>query len=236
MPVPARATDCGEDAASSEIDSDAVREPVPVGSNVTSMVQESPAGSVAAGPAGQLFFWEKSDVFVPVKDMDEIVSGPEPVFCKATLCGLELNPTSCALKARLEGVRLMLIAVPMPESGMDCGEPLALSAIVTAAVLGPAADGWNFTEIVHFAPAASVAAGETGHAFVPKKSPGFAPVTEMFAIASDAFPSFVTKIVWADVTEPTFSLLKSSDRGDSATAGATATSVPESGMETDSLA
>lgn len=131
---------------------------------------------------------------MPVKDTDDIVSGPEPVFCKVTLCGLEIDPTSSALNAKLEGVRLALIAVPMPASGMDCGEPLALSAREMAALLCPDADGWNFTEIVQFAPAASVT-GERGQEFVPAKSPAFAPVIDTLAIASGALPSFVTETV-----------------------------------------
>lgn len=85
VPMPLRATTCSDGVELSETESEAEREPVPVGENVTAIEQALPALSVAAGPMGQLFVCAKSRGFAPVIAMLEMVSGPVPVFCKVTV-------------------------------------------------------------------------------------------------------------------------------------------------------
>lgn len=79
----------------------------------------------------------------------------------------------------------------VPVKATLCGEPLALSVIVSAPVLVPATVGVKVTEIVQFAPAANA----EGQALVSAKS----PVAAMEILASAAVPEFVSVTVCTEL-------------------------------------
>ena len=83
------------------------------------------------------------------------VSAPLPVFVRVTGCAALVVPTGRLPKARLVGERLTTAAVlvPVPERLTVWGLPLALSAMLSAAVRAPLADGVKVTLIVQLAPA-----------------------------------------------------------------------------------
>jgi hypothetical protein len=81
-PVPVRVTACGDPEESSETESEAEREPVVVGVNVTVTEQAEEAFSVPE----QVFVWEKSPVFEPVKPMELMVSVALPVLVSVAVC------------------------------------------------------------------------------------------------------------------------------------------------------
>jgi len=68
-----------------------------------------------------------------------IVNTVLPVLVIVTYCDALATPTSVAPNLRLVGVRVTgpVAAEPVPLSAMLCGEPLALSVIVTVAVCAP---------------------------------------------------------------------------------------------------
>ena len=102
----------------------------------------------------------------------------------------------CDAKARLvgESVTEGVEAVPVPVSADVCGEPLALSAIVSVPVRVPVAVGVKVTEIVHFAPAATLAPQVLDSA----KSPDAA----MEAMLNAAWPELVKVTVCAGLVVP----------------------------------
>jgi hypothetical protein len=65
-------------------------------------------------------------------------------------------PTSVEAKVRVAGVRVTAGAVPVPESETVCGDPLALSAMLTLAVSDPVAVGEKVTVMAQNPPAATL--------------------------------------------------------------------------------
>jgi hypothetical protein len=87
---------------------EAVRDPIPLGVNVTLMVQFPPAATLDP----QVLVWLKSDRFVPVKLKPLMFSAAVPVLLRVTTwAGLEV-PTSWVLKVRLLGARETAAAPP----------------------------------------------------------------------------------------------------------------------------
>jgi len=80
-PVPVKLTVWGLLPALSEMKSDALRDPAPVGVNVTLMLQLAPAVTLLA----QLFVWAKSVKLVPPRDSLEMLSKALPVLVSVTL-------------------------------------------------------------------------------------------------------------------------------------------------------
>jgi hypothetical protein len=70
---------------------------------------------------------------------------------------------------------------------MVCGEPLALSVIVIAAVRAPAAAGVKWPWIVQFAPIARL----DPQLFANTNEEAFVPVTAILLMASTELPVFV---------------------------------------------
>ena len=66
-----------------------------------------------------------------------------------------------------------LAVVPVPVKVTDCGEPLALSAMLRVALFDPAETGLKVTESAQLAPAASV----VPQVFDNRKSSASTPVT-----------------------------------------------------------
>lgn len=95
-------------------------------------------------------------------------------------------------------------ANPVPVSVMACGEPAALSVIVTLAERLPTASGLKVTEIVQFAPAATLGP----QVWVWAKSPELAPVTKMLVIDKGAVPVLVSVTTCAALVTPTSKLPK----------------------------
>jgi hypothetical protein len=91
-----------------------------------------------------------------------------------------------------------LLSVPVKPT--VCGEPLALSVMVTAAVWLPAAAGLNTTVMLQFPPAATLVPHALPSAV---KSPLLPPVTAMLAMARAALPLFVSVIFWLALAPPT---------------------------------
>lgn len=132
--------------------------------------------------------------------------------------------------ARLAGVSVMLGSVPLPESEMLCGLPLALSLMEMVAERAPAAAGTNVALMAHWPPAAKVL-GERGQVVVSEKSPGLAPTRPMLKMVSGPVPEFVSVTVCKTELVPTFWLPKVRLVEESETIGTTAVRVVEPQME-----
>ena len=109
-----------------------------------------------------------------------------------SVCGALVSPTCCASNVTRvgDGSRIPTgTGVPFPDSGTECGLPLALLVIVSVPARAPVAMGVKVTSIVHVAPRPRVA----GHAEVKPKSPEM-PIAR---IASEPGPRLVTVSVCA---------------------------------------
>ena len=89
-------------------------------------------------------------------------------------------------------------ATPVPVSVIACGEPAALSVMVTEAARLPTASGSKVTEILQNAPAATL----EPQVLVWPKSPELVPVTAML-IDKDAVPVLVSLTTCAGLATPT---------------------------------
>jgi len=84
-----------------------------------------------------------------------------PLLVSVTLCAALELPTSCDANVRLVGAKVTAgagAATAVPDKGMVCGLPLALSAMDTEAVRAPLAVGLKVTLMAQVALVASVAA------------------------------------------------------------------------------
>ena len=88
--------------ALSEMKTDALREPVAVGANVTPIEQLAPAATLLP----QVLVSEKSPEFVPARPMPVMFRVAVPVLVSVTLCAALVVPTICEPKVRLVGERL----------------------------------------------------------------------------------------------------------------------------------
>ena len=123
---------------------------------------------------------------VPVTAMLLIVNVVVPELVMVTDCEALEAPTVVEPNAMLVADRVTG-TTPVPLKAMVCGDPVALSVIVTAAVIAPAAVGWKCPWMVQFAPTARL---------VPQvlaKTNWFAlvPVIAMLLIVNNALPELV---------------------------------------------
>ena len=116
------------------------------------MVQFAPAASVSP----QVFVWVKLDAFVPPSVMLEIVIVAAPVLLSFTVEAALVVAIVVTGNAIVDADSVATGTAPAPVSATVCGEPVALSATLSVPVTVPAATGVKLTEIVQFAPAASV--------------------------------------------------------------------------------
>lgn len=84
-----------------------------------------------------------------------------PLLVKVTVCAADVVPRACFAKANdvalnFTAGELALAAMPVPVSETVCGEPEALSVMLTLAALAPVETGVNLTDRVQLALAASV--------------------------------------------------------------------------------
>src|ERR1035437_8042067 len=171
-PVPVRVTVCGDPAALAVMVTDPLRLPAAVGVNATEMLQLPPAATLAP----QVLVGAKSPAFVPVTAMLAIDRAPDPVLLSVTDWAVLVVPMFWLANVRLpEGSDTIGTAAPVPVRVTVCGDPTALSVMVTDALRLPAAVGVNVTEMLQLPPAATLAP----QVLVCAKSPALVPVTAM---------------------------------------------------------
>src|ERR1035437_7365204 len=85
------------------------------------------------------------------------LSAAFPVFLSVTACVAAFEPTTVLVNVRLAGERLTAGPVPASVWATVCGEPVTLSAMLTAAFNVPGAAGLKVTVIAQLAPAATLA-------------------------------------------------------------------------------
>ena len=96
----------------------------------------------AARLVPQLFEKAKEDAFVPPTTMLEIDSAVPPVLVMVTDCEALAIPIACIPNGKLVAESETAGGVtPVPVSETVCGEPVALSVMVTAALNAPADSG-----------------------------------------------------------------------------------------------
>ena len=148
-----------------------------------------------------------------------IVSGPVPVLESVTVCALVVVPILVLAKVRLVGdTPATGTPSPVPLSAAVCVVPvtlLELSVTVRVALRLPGAVGLNVTEIVQFAPTATL----LPQVLVCAKSPGLVPLIAMLAIVSGPVPELLSVTVWALVVTPTLVSLNETTLGDSPAVG-----------------
>jgi hypothetical protein len=137
----------------SAIESDAVLAPVAVGLNSTEIVQLAPTARDVLQVVAD---FRKAVALFPVKPIVLKVTVLAPMFSIVTSCAALLDPTAVDPNASDAGEMVTVdgAAIAVPFRGTSCGEPVALSAMESDAVLAPVAVGLNSTEIVQFAPIA----------------------------------------------------------------------------------
>src|SRR5450432_1773288 len=118
-------------------------------------------------------------------------SGAVPVFFNVDVNGALLEPTLLLGKVIVDGVKVTSGAfTPEPLSGRDCGLPVALSVMVSAAVRVPATVGVKITEILQAEPPGMLPT----QLVCGEKSPAFVPVMAMFVMFSVPEPLLVNVI------------------------------------------
>ena len=92
---------------------------------------------------------------VPVTAKLVMLKAALPGLVRVRVCAALVVPRDWLAKARLAGERLTTgaVLVPVPERLTVWGLPLALSAMLSAAVRAPLAEGVNVTLIMQLAPA-----------------------------------------------------------------------------------
>ena len=131
--------------------------------------------------------------------------------------GAVADPPAVAMVNPVE-VEEMATASPPPVRATVCGEPLALSVIVSTPVREPAAVGVNVTEIMQLAPAAKL----VPQVEVCAKSPD----ATIEVTANAAVPGLDRAIVWAALVVPTGADAKVRADGESIIPGVAAIPVP----------
>jgi hypothetical protein len=190
VPVPVSVTFCGDPVALSAIFSVAVRVPVAAGLKLTVIVQNP----LAATLAPQVLVSEKAVALVPLRVIAEAlsVSGAVPVLVSVT-GSVAVVPSGVPGKVSVVGARLTAGAVPVPLSATCCGDPAALSAMLSVAVSEPAAAGLKLTVILQLAFAATL----VPQALLSENEAALVPVMVIAVLASvsAAFPVLISVTV-----------------------------------------
>src|SRR5436305_14313851 len=135
----------------------ALRTPAAVGVNVTEIVQLPPAATLDP----QVLVWAKSPLFVPVIAILVMLSAALRGLFNVMVWAALVVATFWLANVRLDGESdTCATAVPVPLNPAVCGDPVALSVMLTAALRAPAAVGVNVTEIVQLPPAATLRSEE----------------------------------------------------------------------------
>jgi hypothetical protein len=146
-PTPLNAIACVEPLALSAMVIVPVRVPATVGVNVTDSVQVPPAATLVPQ------FWVS--VKSPDAVIDDSVRAALPEFVRETSCAALVVPVVCDEKVRLvvERVAVGIAATPVPVKETACGDPVALSVIVSVPARLPFTVGAKAIEIVQLFPA-----------------------------------------------------------------------------------
>ena len=148
------------------------------------MVHSAPAAKLVP----QLFANINELAFVPVTAILVIVTVAVPVLVITTVCDALSVATSVEGNVRLLADRVTGAFSPVPLSAIVCGEPFALSVMVTAAIAAPLAVGAKCPWMEQFAPTASI----VPQLLANKNSVAFVPVTAMLVNVSAAVPLLVS--------------------------------------------
>ena len=154
VPLPVRLILCGLPEALSVTVIDPVRVPAAMGVNVRSIVQLAPGFTTPPLYGQELPVVARAKS--PLDPMLAIESGAAPVLVRVEERTVLVVPTSTLPKARLDGTRLTIEAVPVPVRLMLCGLPGALSVIVTVPPRLPVVVGAKVTLILQVVPIATV--------------------------------------------------------------------------------
>src|ERR1043166_1964013 len=143
-PAPLRGTLCGDPAASSATAMAALRGPVAAGLKTTDMEQVVPGARVAPHVVAEIV---KSPASVPDTAIEPMFAVAVPGLLTVTVFTALPIPTVWFRNARRVGLKV-IFGTPMPEPEREtvCGEPGALSAMLSAAVRLPAAVGLKVRE------------------------------------------------------------------------------------------
>jgi len=136
-PVPLSAMVCGEVLALSVMVIVANNAPVAVGAKCPWIVQLAATARLAP----QLFANTNEEAPAPVTAMLVIVTAAVPLFVTVTVCEPLEAPTVVGANERLVADKVTGGSTPVPLNAIVCGELIALSVIVTAAVSVPDATG-----------------------------------------------------------------------------------------------
>lgn len=187
--MPCSVTVCGDPAASSAIETVAVKLAADAGVNVTEMEQLA----FAASEFPQVFVCAKSAVFAPPSVMPLMFITALPVFFSVAVCAVAVVPV-CVEKVSELGVTDATgtgTAVPVPLRATVCGEPEALSAIESVAAKLATEVGKNVTEIEQLVFTAS----ELPQELVCAKSAAPVPPIVIPLMVSAALPVFLSVAV-----------------------------------------
>jgi hypothetical protein len=151
VPEPLKAAVCGDPVALSATETVAAKLAAELGVNVTEIVQDAPAASVAP----QVLVSAKSLGFVPPIVMPEMFSTALPVFDSVSGCALVVTPVATLPKLSVVGESVAVgaaAAVPVPWSVIVDGLAFALLATLIEPVCALAAVGVNVTVNVQVSP------------------------------------------------------------------------------------
>ena len=109
MPVPERATVCGDPVALSAMFSVAARVPVAAGLKVTEIVQEA----LAARDDPQVLVWLKSDALVPPIEIARELRVAVPPFVTVALCAVAAVPALVEANFRAVAERVTWAPPPL---------------------------------------------------------------------------------------------------------------------------
>ena len=138
-----------------------------------------------------------------------------PVLVMVIYCDAVADPTASLPNTTLVGDNVTAGPSPVPVSAMLCGEPPALSVMLTAAANEPPVVGSKYPVMVHVPPAATL----VPHVFVNANDDAFAPVTPIPVIVKVDCPVLVSVTDCDAVAVPTFDDPNARLVADSVTAG-----------------
>ena len=171
----------------------------------------------AAKLVPQLFANTKEVELLPVIAMPVIVTAADPELVITTVCDPLDEPTFTDPKERLVAENVTGGFSPVPLSAMVCGDPLAVSEMVTVAVAAPVAVGAKCPWIKQFAPAARV----VPQLLANTNSVAFVPETAMLVNVKVAVPVLVSVTESDALVNPTVVAANDNLVADRVTGGST---------------
>jgi len=144
--VPLSATLCGEPLTLSATFNEALSDPATLGLKATVTVHDA----LTANDDPQLLVCVNEVGLEPVSATLEIAMAAVPVFFSVTACVADELPVIVVAKLRLAVDTLTRgTPMPVPVSATVCGEPVALSTMLSDAGFAPTPVGLKVTAMVH---------------------------------------------------------------------------------------